>query len=115
MGGGAREGRGSGDSGTGSKEFVRDIVMRVRSSRERDIRGWGFFTGEGVALPMELMIWSARTSSGSRTGGSKFGIGGSERYSGDALPERRGDAFGDGDAFCSARVTVVLFSGLRGV
>ena len=73
------EGKGrSGDSGTGSKEFVRAIDMRVRSTRDRDIRGCGFFTGEGVASPIEEMICLARASSGLRSGCSMIGIGGSE-------------------------------------
>jgi hypothetical protein len=56
--------------------------MRVRSTRERDIRGCGFLTGDGVAAPIESMIWSARNSS-VEVGGLKMGIGGSNGGSGD--------------------------------
>jgi len=66
------------DSGRGSNEVVRDIVMRVRSMRERDIRVCGFLTGEGVALPIESMIWSASASSGLNSEISRAGMGGSE-------------------------------------
>jgi autotransporter adhesin len=64
-------GKGRGDSGTGSKDVVRDMVMRVRSMRDMDMRGWAFLTGEGVALATALAICSARASSGSSSGGSK--------------------------------------------
>lgn len=97
-GGGAIVGRGSGDSATGEKDVLCDIVMRVRSSRDRDMRGWGFLTGDGVALPMESMIWSAMASSASKTGGAKVRISG---LGGDS-----GDRLGEGEAFCTVRVTV---------
>ena len=72
--GGGGEGRGGGDSSIGGKEVARAMDMRVRSTKER--RGWGFFTGEGVASPIEEIICSAMASScvsvgGMRTGGSE--------------------------------------------
>jgi hypothetical protein len=64
-----------GDSVTASKEVVRDMVMRVRSINDMDMRGCGFLTGDGVALPMASMMSSARASSGSRDGIRNVGIG----------------------------------------
>jgi hypothetical protein len=66
------EGR-EGDSGMAVKAWGA-MERRVRSMR--DIRGCGFFTGEGVASPIVETIWAARASSvltyvGSRTGGSE--------------------------------------------
>jgi hypothetical protein len=63
------------DSVTASKEVVRDMVMRVRSINDMDMRGCGFLTGDGVALPMASIMSSARASSGSRDGIRNVGIG----------------------------------------
>lgn len=105
--GGPIDGSGSsGDSGTGSKEFVRDMVMRVRSMSERDMRGWGFLTGDGVALPIELIIWSASASSASTSSGSKVGIGGSEICSGEAS----GRSSDNRSSLCSEWLAMVVVS-----
>ena len=73
VGAGGGDGRrGESCSGTGEMAFGNAepaMDMRVRSMRDK--RGCGFLTGEGVALLMEEIIWSAIASSG-------FSIGGSE-------------------------------------
>ena len=63
----------SGASRTGSKDGVRDRVMRVRSTSDIDMRGWAFLTGDGVASPIASIIKSARASSDLEPGISRVG------------------------------------------